>query len=668
MTGQGLLTSLLITATFAWDPTGTQVAGRSSYYPLVVPAGNGSVFFGWEDWRAVPTRGADINIQHLTPAGMPVIGWPTGGASACASSSDEQFSSLAPDGAGGLYVFWSKDQRAEGHGLDAYVQRFGPDGLPYPSWPSYGVGIGTRPWDDQLARGCTDGQNGLFVVWEDSSPDAPFFSQHNCRAKRLLADGSTAPGWPDTGLAVSASPGGAQSLRRVVSDGQGGAYVVWWDARNTGHYEIYVQRLGPNGSVAPGWPTEGLLVCPVVSLKILLDAVSDGDHGLVLVWDDDRERPAGVDWTTPYGDIYAARLRPNGAHAAGWPLEGLPVCVSPGVQWNARMCPDGTGGAVMAWTDTRNHLGEIYVQRVLGNGQLAPGWPVNGLLAGTTPGEGVDPELASDGAGGAYLCWVDDTYYRSYAQHFLGSGAFAPGWPAAGVPLVDVATMGWQQTGLDITADGAGHAIVAWQDLRNDAAGNPQGSIRAQKLITDGLVPVQLALRTVEATSELVKLTWWGSREGESGLVVERSDDGAAWQRLGSPLELDTEQLSFTDVTVAPGTRYAYRMSSTDGRLIAGAQWVDVPAATRFALAGATPNPARTSELTVSFSLAARGAGALELLDLSGRRAAWRDIGTLGPGAHTIRMHEAAGLASGVYWLRLSQGPNRAQSRVVVIR
>ncbi|MCC6652416.1 MAG: hypothetical protein IT348_14795 [Candidatus Eisenbacteria bacterium] len=664
LTAQFIL-SLALSAIMAWDPTGTWVSGRRVSIPQVAAGSTGDLFIAWEDRRSLSSRWSDCYFQALTPAGQLRPGWALGGMPACTTSADEAFEWMLPDGAGGVYIGWFVNKVLVDGGRDSYALRFGSDGLPHPSWPAAGVPYAANEWDESDAKVCSDGQHGIIVTWMSYQETGSSFDGGDCRVLRLLESGAVAPGWPDSGIAVGFGPG-YHVLRKVVSDGLGGAYIVWNDTRNTGFFQVFVQRVTSFGAISPGWPVDGLRVCPVDSHQFLVDATSDDQHGLVLTWDDDRERPPGTDIMVPYGDIYAARIKPDGTHAEGWPLDGTPICVSPGVQWYPRMCPDGTGGALMAWADSRNRWGEIFMQRILGNGQVAPGWPVNGALVSSLPGEGLDPKPASDGAGGAYVAWHNDTYGYGYAHHMLGTGTAAPGWAPSGTRLVDITES--LQDQMDICSDGAGNAITVWSDLRFNATGGIDGSIRAQKLVRDGLVPTQLAMRTVESSSDRVRLSWWGTGASQATFIVQRSEDGSDWSALGNATSLDADQLVYEDATVEPGQRYAYRLVNAAGQVVVTAEWVDVPAAARFALAGARPNPARASELSVAFSLAARGQGALELLDLAGRRAAWRDIGALAPGNHTARFHEASAFAPGIYWLRLSQGANHATARLVVIR
>ena len=51
-----------------------------------------------------------------------------------------------------------------------------------------------------------------------------------------------------------------QSGVKVVDDGAHGMYVLWSDARVTGHTGLYLQRIVPQGYPAPGWPMNGIQI------------------------------------------------------------------------------------------------------------------------------------------------------------------------------------------------------------------------------------------------------------------------------------------------------------------------------------------------------------------------------------------------------------------------
>jgi hypothetical protein len=78
-------------------------------------------------------------------------------------------------------------------------------------------------------------------------------------------------------------------------------------------------------------------------------------------------------------------------------------------------------------------------------------------------------------------------------------------------------------------------------------------------------------------------------------------------------------------------------------------------------------NPATGARLLVSFSLPSSSPARLELLDVAGRRVALREVGSLGAGAHQVRLGSDAP-PSGVYFLRLIQGGSLASHRVAIVR
>lgn len=78
-------------------------------------------------------------------------------------------------------------------------------------------------------------------------------------------------------------------------------------------------------------------------------------------------------------------------------------------------------------------------------------------------------------------------------------------------------------------------------------------------------------------------------------------------------------------------------------------------------------NPSFGGRVTVAFSLASSRAARLELLDVSGRCVAARDVGLLGPGHHQVRLGEEHPLPSGLYFARLSQGPDAIVARVAIL-
>src|SRR5262249_2373987 len=151
------------------------------------------------------------------------------------------------------------------------------------------------------------------------------------------------------------------------------------------------QRILADGTVALGWPANGAPATREPGTQVLPFLIPDGNGGAFVTWDDEY---------APTPDARLQHLGPDGTVASGWPSDGLQVCTAPGIQAAGRLSPDGSGGVIMAWQDLRDASPAVYAQRVAATGQPSLGWPENGALIVT--GRYLR-DLASDGAGGAYL-------------------------------------------------------------------------------------------------------------------------------------------------------------------------------------------------------------------------------------------------------------------------
>ncbi len=168
--------------------------------------------------------------------------------------------------------------------------------------------------------------------------------------------------------------------------------------------------------------------------------------------------------------------------AAAWPTDptvNVPVCTAPNDQTVPQMVSDGAGGAIITWLD--NLYGsdsDIYAQHVLASGVVDPAWSAYGCPLNTWPSAQGGLVIVSDGAGGAIVAWQDgDDYVR--VQHAQASGAVDPAWPPGG--RVVCPTLAWPDYGQccpTIASDGAGGAILAWDYL----------GVRAQHVLASGVV------------------------------------------------------------------------------------------------------------------------------------------------------------------------------------
>ncbi|MGH7731474.1 MAG: hypothetical protein ACRENJ_09545, partial [Candidatus Eiseniibacteriota bacterium] len=151
--------------------------------------------------------------------------------------------------------------------------------------------------------------------------------------------------------------------------------------------------------------------------------------------------------------VLFASLASASAARSDWPPSGLGVCTDAADQTAPSMAPDGTGGAFIGWLDDRQPDDGVYMQRVSSGGEVAPGWPPNGLFIS----QGSQPSLAADGSGGAYVAWEDGS--SIVLQRVTPSGGIATGWPDGGLVLANI----FPESELAVVvSDGYGGALVAW--------------------------------------------------------------------------------------------------------------------------------------------------------------------------------------------------------------
>lgn len=175
------------------------------------------------------------------------------------------------------------------------------------------------------------------------------------------------------------------------------------------------------------------------------------------------------------------------------------ICTQPGYQTSPSIVPDGQGGAIMIWLDTRDGSGgsmnyDLYAQRIDNSGTIR--WEAQGVAVSKEIGFQLDPDIVPDGEGGAFIAWADERNTSSsgtdiYAQHIDANGSAA--WTIDGIP---VCTSPNDQRGVKIISDGAGGAIVSWTE---------QNAIFAQRIDPAGSLVwtasgVQVALLTQPKT------------------------------------------------------------------------------------------------------------------------------------------------------------------------
>ena len=163
------------------------------------------------------------------------------------------------------------------------------------------------------------------------------------------------------------------------------------------------------------------------------------------------------------------------------------------------MVPDGSGGAILVWRDDRTGPSTAYAQRLVSDGEIAPGWPIDGLPLGPE-GHSYVTNVSSDGQGGVVVVWSDGdpSGYVLFAQRVSPDGtvrwgtgvpvATFPSGNAVSVELLDVS--GRRVLREERLMEKAGRQIVHVGSASNLSPGVYQVRLRfgPQSLVSRGVI------------------------------------------------------------------------------------------------------------------------------------------------------------------------------------
>jgi hypothetical protein len=388
---------------------------------------------------------------------------------------------------------------------DICVQKLDPDGNRI--WGESGLVVISGDYDQWGPLIMTDGAGGFIVVCNSSegSENDLFCQRIDFNANELWTAGGVEFVWAS----------GNQILSGIVSDGAGGFIAAWIDLRFAGDLNIYAQRVDNTGAWL--WNNNGRYLINQADDQGPAVVTTDGAGGLIMACKDNRNGTS---------DVYAQGVSADGALL--WPAASYGIRVSTSAQdeENMKIAPDGSGGAIITWTNTLSK--DVYARRLDADGNVL--WGPLGVKVNT--GEEADGSwVAEDGAGGAYVFWTEySSIYDNHSllcQHFDANGAMF--WDSSGV-LVRGYPLGIGD--VIPLADGKGGAIALWEEIPSGV----QADIYAQRVGSDGAwgypEPVIRSVHDVPSDQGgYVNVEWNASQHDASGEIEEYT----VWRSLDTP-------------------------------------------------------------------------------------------------------------------------------------
>lgn len=469
------------------------------------------LFLGVSNFAGVNTSfNKDSNIQNKSPLKNAILTNPkTSGTdiAICTADNTQDFPQICPDGLGGAIFVWA-DNRSGAWKI--YAQRTNSSGDV--QWAPNGVFISDTT-DNLIViprpQICSDGVGGAIIAWNNYTGVV----NNDIYAQRINSNGEIQ--WnPQEGVAIC-TEASDQMNSLLISDGQGGAIIAWWDYRAIWR-SLYVQRINSTGHVT--WDNNGVPIT-VATVPMGFQMCSDGQGGAIIAWMDSRSFVGpGL---TKY-DLYAQRVDNNGT--VRWITDGKAICNKPETIFDIHLCKDGLGGAFMVWSDNRSGTFDVYGQRVNSEGNAQ--WNTNGSVICSTNNDSRIDSVCYNGLGEAILAWRDERNFEEeiYTQKINSNGI--PQWDDNGKLICSVQG---EKGGLLSCSDGLGGSIITWTE-----EGGADDDIYAQYIDSNGVAKWTVNGRTICTENEdqfvydicinragSVFITWEDRRNSNSDIYAQ---------------------------------------------------------------------------------------------------------------------------------------------------
>jgi hypothetical protein len=154
----------------------------------------------------------------------------------------------------------------------------------------------------------------------------------------------------------------------ITTDGNGGAIIAWHS--DFYWYDIVAQKVDSAGYFV--WPEQDIVVCNAKLDQVIQDIVSDGKGGAYIVWKDHRR---GIRPDMAYqdsSDVYMQHIKANGQILC----QENGIRISNGLDFahHAKMAADDSNGVVVAWINQDEVLSNrniaVFMQRISSGGEF----------------------------------------------------------------------------------------------------------------------------------------------------------------------------------------------------------------------------------------------------------------------------------------------------------
>ena len=495
------------------------ISGSDYYQDLkdVISDGNGGAFASWIGYRTEQEDGSNsgnLYVQHIDKGGS--TSWTSSGQLVSTNALySNDYAKLCLDGTGGVFVTWHKIVFIDTISYaDIYVQHLNSAGSLL--WNPAGIQVAIAGGFRLFPQIVTDDAGGAIICFVDTRNGSYHYDPEDrdntdIYAQRLDANGNRL--WNDTGVIVSNAPSNQflniedYGYKRLVSDGNGGAILVFDDYRQNGNRSsnnLYAQKINNNG--LRQWTENGVEVRTSGSTKYVGNVNSDGIGGILLSWNEGFRDGQNF--------IYAQRLSSLGS---------------------------------LQWTSTAILLDEmIYSDYFIG-----------------------ESDIISDRMGNFIVTWTNysDEYYEA-SKYIKAQKINDAGQTQWGIGKIINTVDDYASNSTIVTAED-GATIIAWKDGREGGSDIFANKILSNgEIVTSDILPLKLVQFDASPLEDEVLLSWTTENEfNTKSFLVERSSDNVNFSNVGSIAAVRNNPLNskynFTDDAPLSGISF-YRLKMYD--------------------------------------------------------------------------------------------------------
>ena len=445
----------------------------------------------------------------------------------------------------GLHVEWQRTGDANSDGTmlyawsdcrngirDVIIQKVDKNGNNL--WGDNGVVVVNAHGRQEDPQLVTDGNGGAYVIWMDYRDESD--SEGDVYAQHVNSTGNIQ--WGNEGVAL-VDKSGQQSSPNICSDGAGGAFVIWKDNAESSYGDIYATHLSSDGVIAPG---EGVSILTYQSYRSSPSLNTGGNGDAVMIWSDDRNNDL---------DLYAQRISLNGnTIVTNWGFDGKLVCDADGDQTSPRVSQYDGEETIITWEDERNGDTDAYYQilDVSGNETLQS----NGVVACSGNWEIIKPRVKAENSI-AYIVWEDrrnDFTSDIYAQKINSSGGVE--WGNG----MEISIASGSQVQPRLTTDGNGGVYFVWEDQRNSSTSGID--IYAQYVMSNNSV-VHSENGLLICNANNLQFNPLVRNDGNQGAIIIWGD-----QRTGGSYSINMQHLESSGVTLLENGKESFFGIATD--------------------------------------------------------------------------------------------------------